>query len=1031
MRASRLPLAAALLAACSPPPPKVEPPKVEPPKVVKAKVETPARWAFRPPTGPTPQRKVSGVGTVYFGANGQRWLLGAGASVATPASTLATEPLIDVRQTAGGFRFLGEAGGVFEAPTALGPLAKLSVPSNARAFALGKESVLAIERGKKLVRSVDGGKTFGAPVAMSAWSGALIDVKLGADGRGLLLASPQQVFATSDDGATWSPAPLPSARGAAYLGSWGESTALLFDNRVYVFDGGAFQPRDPYAAPSDPPPPIDNQSTEWGNAVGYSRAALIGSKLLELVYVSRRDKEGYALVESQLGAPEAQKELKLFSCGEAWVAAQGARVVVACSTPEDLEPSKAGDGLTTRVYQSDDAGATWRVDSHVRSGGRSDTRLWLGPDGTIVFKNACLPEDEDGCSGNGIVKSPAGKWTAVDFGGGDSSLYELAFGSQGTVYGVGSALDPATGDRGPTLFVSTDRGRRFQLSALPTQEDTENYFATERRGTLAVADDGKLLGGAIAYRGLWHAFTLDEDGVAKAQNVPPSMMSMEFHERRGLALAGGTLLETFDLGAHWKRVEGPVEAEGLSLACSENGCLVGTEMARVGWDLTAPSIEPPPPPTTKPAPVYRTPLVCSLDAWASVASGARAEVQTLGADLEGALWAVATEDPATHATQVVRYALDAKGGLEAKTIALHPAIPPAKAAKGAPPPVSRVKTRIEHVEGGVVALRWNPEPPKPPSITIKKGDKKPAREPDPRFDVDVAWWSAATSKVGRAKLPKAVGNWGSFAALGLTEKGPVLAVDEGSTTKLWSLASGRPEELPMPAGLRAGSAMGARAAMVDGKLQLSQVAWPSELRWWWDARDPKGKGVTNSVWASGTLFGWPSSQVFGLERPQMWLSQGGALVTQNSAPAFDASALFVRLGASPTPTFGPAPIQLDVADKVCTKESKKGRRAWLPFHLGSRHPVMLRGPNGSEGRATATGAAAAWLDDAGSGCLTSRVVVDNQMGGGLTYLVIPANGSKGIAMRKAGSGAEVAGLTCTPTPGPFPNELDDEPGFRE
>jgi hypothetical protein len=1002
---------------------------------------------MRPPTEALGQLALGREGTLHFGAGGDRWLVEPGSKKPKFATTFAKEPIAAGRKLGdGSYRFVTSSGAIHDAPSALGALSAARVaPKTVRSVALGKQAVVAIERARVLVRSLDGGQKW-SPVTLPAVNGVLAQVELGEDGTGLVLVSPQKLLATSDDGATWKEVAAPAGLGPAHLKSI-DGKVLIGSptGGTFRFDGATFQRASGVAPEATKLPAVDHANTAWAQSVASSRAALVDDKLYELVWDEESDTGGHKLFVSELGKPESQKALRSFGCATAYLGASDKTLVVGCNGPLGPDGEKMPDDASTLIYRSDDAGATFKPDGWVSNAGRSDERLWVGPDGTVIYKNVC-PQGAS-CSGSGSVRlAGSATWSELQIEGG-ASLFALTFGPQGSVYAVGSASDDE-GYRKAFLFVSRDNGKKFTRVALPEPSADEldamrpsggygggfggGYGGyTDRAGAISLGDDGKLAAVAVSYQGAWRLYGTTDDGGSMALRTLPPAVGVGFAGHRGYALGAGKAWETFDAGQTWKTATGPGLEGGAAVSCSAVGCLVGANVARVGWDLTAARGDYAPEKAPAPKQVFRTPLDCKAEgSWVEVAG--RGDVTYLGVEL-GGLWAVPITDEETKGLSVAVYGTDPKKGtLKVDNVTLlagqpKPKTPAAPAKDGkAAPPQPTIGTRIGLVPGGVIAMRWKID-----HAARKKAEQD--KKPTPLADVEVAWWSSATKKVSRGKIAKVVDRDASFELLGVTDKGAVISRSYPTQgAKLWVVGAGKTEELPLP--FKPGGASTRTAARIDNKLVIQQYTGWAGLEWWWEAtKDPKAKPAKDAppppAWESGRLMLWADSSVGGMPYPRATpLGADALLFAWGANPAFDAGSFALRVGPKADATVVPGPTQLGVADKACGKGAQ-APAAQLAYATGSRHPLTLS----IEGKSvvTATADAIVRVTADGAGCLAGRLMERSYQAGQLDAYVPATEGEKGIVLRRDWKKLEAAQLVCTPKPGPLPASLEGRDGFVE
>lgn len=1038
------PVAPLLFVACSAAPPPTPTP-TPPPPPPGPQIQTPATWSLRPPTETSGYVDLGKEGVLHFGSNGDRWLVVPGEKTPKFATTFASDTIVSGRKLADGtYRFVTSGGALHDAPTALGALSPArTAASSVRSITVGKQAVVAIERGRTLVRSQDGGQKW-EPITLPAPSGLLAQVELGDDGVGLALASPQKLFATSDDGATWREVPPPAGLGPAHLEPRDGKVELASGPNRFRFDGKGFERSTGRAAPPAQLTAIDHPNTAWASGVAGSRAALVDDKLYELVWDDDSPEPGFKLFVSELGKPESQKLLRTFACASPYLGAADKTIVVGCNGPNGPDGEKMPEDASTLVYKSEDGGATFKPDGWLTNAGRSDERLWVGPDGTVIYKNVC-PVGRS-CFGSGSVRvAGSSTWSELEIEGG-ASLFALAFGAQGNVYAVGSASDNEEGYRRAFLFVSRDNGRKFTRVVLPepTEEQADamrpglgrfgpgGYSGYgDRAGAIAIGDDGKLAAVAVAYQGTWRLYGTGDDGATVALRTAPPLSGLGFAGLRGFAVGGGKAWETFDAGQTWKSAAGP-GVDGGGVACTTRGCLVGSNAARLGWDLTAARGDYVPEKKPTPKQVFRTPLECKPEGeWVEVAG--RGDVSSVGAEL-GGLWAVPMTDEETKGLSLAVFTTDAKSGaLKVENVTLlagqpKPKAPPAPAKKDTKPaaPAPWIGTRIGLVPGGAIAMRWKID-----YAARKKAEEE--KKPVPLGDVEVAYWSSATKKVTRGKIAKIVDREPSFELLGVTDKGAVVTRNyPAADAKLWVVGATKTETLPLP--FRAGGANWRSAARVDGKLVVQQYTSGSGLEWWWEAtKDPKAKPAKDAppppAWVSSRSVVWTDSSVGGLTYPRTTpLGPDALLFAWSANESIDAGSLALRLGPKPEASIVQGPTQLSLADKACGKDAPTAA-APLGYTAGSRHPLKLSIDNRTI--VTATAEAIVRVAPDGSGCTAGRLMERNYQAGQLDALVPAADGAKGIVLRRDWKKLQAATLTCVAKPGPLPPELTGHDGFHE
>lgn len=1065
-------LALLVLVGCGPAP---QPKPPEPPPVKKADVgppvETPSHWALRS-SDLTGRVDLGKEGVLYFGRNGDRWLKESDAKPPTHATSFASEELVAAKKTSDGFLFLTVSGAVYQAPTPLGALGpRRPPPPRLSSIDVGKDAFVAIRAGKEIVRSVDGGLTW-APVKLPRVPGLLTRVVMTAGGVGAALFAPQRIFFTNDDGVTWSEAQAPHAANPRISAT---ETSVYLQNAE-----GSFElKRDVAKFEKSGPPPVESleltfpghPNTAWAEAVANGQAVLSGNKLYEVIWNDTDEPSGKPSVGvfvAELGKPATQKAASWVPCsGKADLAGHGNQLVLACMAEEGgdgpgmPDPTMGGgdDGPgavygTIQLHRSDDGGVTWKKDGQVHASGRPDQRMWLGPDGTLVYKGAC-PLKSDTCTGHGIVR-PAGTTEFVEIKtDGVPSLYAVAFGKAGAVYGVGTS-DSDEG-RKAFVFVSRDSGRTFERQPFPGAEigeldPTLNFV--KRRGALAVDGEGKLVTAAIAYEGAWFLASTPDDGKSFVAGVLPPVNALSFAGPRGFGIGGGKGYETFDGGKTWTAVPG-LEDETSSLACSTHGCLLGFRAARVGWDLTKPGGDWTKPAKEAPAPkkpAYRTPFTCKPEGnWTSFAG--LSEGNSLGLDPgEGVRFALTSYDPKLRGAKALVVKPGGKQGFDVKEVTL---IAPLAAPKEKDPEKQKAaekamadewRTSSLTVQGGIVALRWKgaqPKPavkkpggaaPPPPVTEPKKDPKKDAKDvkkdkpkEEETTSYEAGWWISKSNSVGKAKIDK-VPTRTSLEAVSIGADGTLFLVGSSGYTPQTIYAvgkGGKVDSTALPT-KSTGFTMIRNAFRGAGKWVFYSVGSNGLLEQWTKADKDKAE------WTRDVLTVWPGwSPGLGSARYLRTPTEPGVLVFSGRADAHDAAAAWISFAAGAAPKVGFAPLQSEIDDKkVCGKDSAGKPRLALPYVAGARHPVTVTMDDGKS-LVVATGDEVVRMDGE-TGCVAGWLTDRTWSDGGSYDVYLPADDlAHAVLARRKGPELSLRALTCTAQDGPLPASLVDRDGFTE
>ncbi len=990
MRKVALPLLALIPAACHTAAPATKAPVVV---ATQASVD-PVVHAAEIPLGPGKVRFVlfpsdvhandalglGARGRLYVGEGGERWLLERDDAAPVPAAQLAPEDLVAAREIGGAILLLGASGAVYTAKAPLADIdAKRPPPAEMRSVSAGREVFVGVTKDGRVLRTTDGGKSW-AKVALPK-TDALPVAALFSDRReGLVLAAPQRVFATQDDGASFEAIASPVAarglhrgsqdalfvdgRGLAPAGADGTSSPIATTAAKLVRDGGA-----PRLAPAP-----RTTASSWlslpqnipflGHAVAIrdGRAALAGGKLHEIVLTDVDDATVVALATTEPGKlPVVRAIPGLKECDDIHLAGAAGVLYAACSEHHETQSGKLARSM--RVRRSDDAGATWSDAGVLDLGATSATaRLWaLGKQGWL----AATSED-------GVVVRTSGKPFVPSLSGTQEApiLQQVLVAAGGErVYALATVADRLA------LLVSKDAGKSFVSRPLPEIEpeafpfDPGPGFAVEER-------EGKAPSVTIytPFEGLVRYETVD-DGVTFTKTqlpIPATVLSMA--GARGLASDGVIGWETIDSGRTWTEVAMPTRRGSSGsddLACWEGGCVIADRGARLGWEIAGPADVKPwsePAPQQAAAPTPTRTLTCTIGG-APVSLGRPTPVLV---EVGPHAWLAVREDRETGAASALVPVAPKAGAVDLTTreIALLP--------KGKGDAVLWSAA----TPGGAVALRFAAKP------------KNSATS-----DVEIAWYVASTGKVHRATLDGA-----ATADPALHDREPDGAPRAKATAvivpgfgvwvrpsavkgnqDLWLVreggAKGKKVALPKPwpAGPLSGARVGGQSLVfalhrewndaqnaVLGVLDDAGTAWSHAVWSAWPSLTPRAGAAARS-----TLV--PSLAALG-GKPSLVVAQPGDEALGPHAWALPIDATSIQGGLV-------EPVALPLYDalagkggdeKVCAPKAT-GAAIEIPYPAAGRPKVVVR--DGGSSRSYAYSNAIVKLGKAKEACASSLVVV--------------------------------------------------------
>jgi len=1082
---------ALLAASCGPATtkPVVKPPVTPPPpKEVAKPAESPARWVLLPSGAVTADARyiVEGVGTLFVGTSGDRWLEKKGVGLVA-AEMLIAEPVRGVSRDEGGrFAFVGATGTVYFTKDPLGPVVETRVNKTPlRSVSVGKKAILGLNHGV-LTRSSDLGATW-APVTTPKVNGALMQVAmLGVEG--LALGAPQQLLASEDDGATWQLVATPGIGARRVVADANGDLILEGLTASAVLRTSPLRLEKIARAPTagwDLPLTDAHGVLLGSDAVFSGSAALIGDRYVEAV----QDQElgdKWRLAITELGkTPKLRQPAELDHCERVYVAGDANTILAGCANPTTVAapkskwgPSPGWTALQMKLFKSTDGGVTFKEDGVALASDR-EKLMWLSPEGVLIIDGVCKRSrsDYDCYDSPPVVRPPGAKLFAKAISAPGSRFERVVFGPNNHAYALG------TDQQGrELLWVSNNGGRDFARRPLQPVLDEKNIAHSPASGGVALGADeaGVYVVARSDHNGRIIRYAAAPDGTgAQGALVEYDFDAFDLHGKRGFAYdLAGKGYETADGGATWKKVPAPAINSSMPsdryVACSAYGCLIADRATRVGWDLPLGAASPSEAKAQAKKTVGRTPLKCSAEGEWKPLPGVSTLGSTQNADLGGpSRWVLAKRDAAKGALSAVVGSIGPKG-LDTKEITLMPA--------GSVDSASFVSMQVE----GVVALRYNfkrdkspaaPPPPlmKPPPSGGKPyppypypypsyASKFPAITPKQIVDVDVAWYVAATGKTHKATIKNA-------GAIDPT-KDVVDGREQPSSARiaLLSIAAGGVHVRPF-----ASAGTDAPLYFVSEGGKVEKLVWPEiptkdvrgrilNLRI--DAARVNNKSIVfgdtggglqmflawanagGTAWETRTWGLWPEleeARDVGLR----FIDSGdkpilGVLAAPNKEFAGAAFAVPIEAMKSDPDVLATLPSQKTMTDppRACAKGATPPWRITMPFSTGTRHPVSIS----TDGRELLF-ATSHQLFHAGPGGEPCVSAIDAQyistptvkLTSGESYAVLiapddPAHSTLFRSMWKTGGGGSetsIRTMSCAFVPGPVPEALLNTAGFVE
>lgn len=960
-----------------------------------AAYQSPAVWRYHPPReAPLGARlDLPGSSILLAGDRGERWLASSKTGEVVAAARLAPERLVAIIQRGSEFAFVGQSGTSYESASPLGPFLRSSAPLDRLAKVEAAAGIIVgITARGALVQSGDGGAVW-QPVG--AEGGRFVDVALGPGGAGLALAVPESLYATQDRGSSWQKLDI-APFGALRLSADGKSGIAVDSalgprrwdptSKAVLSPMAAMPARHRFQLTRPPPRGPD------ASALEQHRAVVVAGEYLEIAQSGERSQPGWLLWRGRFDGALTSSPLELAKgCSAVRLAAFGDSLALLCAT------RSLGAQQELTLHLSDDRGKSWAKDAEPIVGRMAELSLVVARGGQVALSGVCPPsarargcspfgvyyrrkaERDAGARGKlaqavrevraatdatteeppaeaehelGLAATPSLERTAsaLAVSSDGAAIYALGKRTKGTAYGI---------------YVSRDGGRSYEsndipeLEAAPSYDDDDDEYggrfarpasrsaASSVPLQMSAADDGTI---SVVFRqgGRLVLALADADGRLVQLTRPPvevALLGAYGSRALGVASGSGRAWESLDGGATWDPIgKVPVDpcpggggCEAI-VHCAAPGCVVGSELSRVGWRGQADDDHGvlSPPEDTRLALSdrrVRTALSCSLSegGWQPLVDVGAAPTAATAA-LGKAAWFAVASAPQTASARVVRALLGSKGKLEAQVL-LPPAARPAQHALYA-------STQIE----GAAALRYlTPEASKQSRLT----------------NVEVVWENLLEGRTYRAKIA----DGGAYSPGDHTPGSGA----ETAHVDLLSITAGG-----LYLRLHRSPRDDQPTYFLDGRAvtTVPPVSWPAtslSTRVTEMVHAGSGKHVPVRLYedgavviagrATGSSYSFEAMTASVPRAKDFGLSLTRDLTYLNGAPGL-ALLLFDPQGSERRNQFFPfasagaalgqaveLPTQLDLADppKRCSAVARKDQpRVVVPFQAGSRHPILVQ-----------------------------------------------------------------------------------------
>jgi len=658
-----------VLAACgSQPPAPLTAPRVEPSARPAATVLA-SGWDYHPkaPAGLRTRLVFDDGRWLFSGTAGERWLADPREATAMSASMLADEDLVAVlRSEPGGFTFVGSRGTLYVSKEPLGVFTEVLRPKRKLTQVSGRgNTLLGVPEDGGLVRSSDGGRTF-APVAFEG--GRIFDMAVAADGRALILSAPEQLWESSDGGASFK---LSASRSigamTADVDAAGDLVARGLLRSVAWRKGAASV--QPLLGPMEAPDYdllTDPKPGPSGAALNSGSATLVGTRYLEAISPKKQGSPWTLITSELLGRAKVETPVPgTAECARMLVTASRDLIVLGC-----LVGSKRGQSLmmpSLKLFVSTDGGMMFQSKAAGLVADERRARLRLLESGNLLLTGTCRAVTRRLCQ----IAAPM----RIALRPSRSQLHlgeiETATAPVVPVQSLGLEVSPdgkrvywagrLAAGRGLTMLVSDDAGEHFKpvpvdgnRLGLGDAQETRAVLETSQPDELGMDEQGNVSWTLTTPKGrLW--LLIDRDGqVGSARLMPPDLPLLAAAGRHALGFGGkdGVVYVSHDGGGSFEKLGRlPMDAQadaGLSVvACRAAGCAMGSAFSWQGW-ATAPGglIESPARPESKKVTRLLTPIVCRVPdgPWHQLPRAERA-VTAFDADRGGTAWSAVVREP--------------------------------------------------------------------------------------------------------------------------------------------------------------------------------------------------------------------------------------------------------------------------------------------------------------------------------------------------------------------------------------------------
>lgn len=544
------------------------------------------QWAFLPlEKEPTVDETEFDGGVVEVDGAGSRWWIGPGKEPQVSAFG-APEPLSAVMKSGERLAVVGNSGAVYFSKDALSPFVEVRTPPEQFVMTRRSGSVLvAVSEAGSIHRSENFGRSWDRVESDRFF----VEIAASGDGTVLAFSVPEQWHKSTDSGRTFQLERLPS-QAPRSLDKLPTGELLVFGlYQTSVYRRGGFERADEELLRKM----SRRKGAEQYTLPQFARSSMVAAGravLLDDVFVALRPRaegQSWILSRGTLDGPLEDAPVEgLEDCGAfRFTATQGRAAVVCQGDLQEVTPR-------LKIFRRFGASGSFRPLQKLFRGQLPRLDLALSRSGELALTELC-PDPEKGCQPMGVTRISLQGDVRETFLPGVQRPSAVAFDNAERLWLAGfrdkdghlvAFLDKSGNAPGRLVDLTREAG----FPAVPEESSRSSvHILPDESGEVSVLT---VLGGRA------HVALFDPQGQIIAFGVTPAGASVAHGAGRKIAVLQedeGIFWESLTGGLSWSKsplpralCSGPASQCQPKLTCSTAGCLVGDELARVGWGET-------------------------------------------------------------------------------------------------------------------------------------------------------------------------------------------------------------------------------------------------------------------------------------------------------------------------------------------------------------------------------------------------------------------------------------------------------------